>query len=85
MEQISFYVSKGAYAPLAGAIKKYTSVPVIACNRIQDAETAERVLSEGLCDFVGSARAFLADAHYVEKLQKKEMFNHCQACNHRCV
>lgn len=84
VEQISFYVSKGAYAPLAGAVKKYTSVPVIACNRIQDAETAERVLEEGMCDFVGSARAFLADAHYVEKLQKQEMFNPCQACNH-CI
>ena len=34
VEQISFYVSKGAYAPLAGAVKKYTSVPVIACNRM---------------------------------------------------
>ena len=84
VEQISFYVSKGAYAPLAGAVKKYTSVPVIACNRIQDAETAERILEEGMCDFVGSARAFLADAHYVEKLQKQEMFNPCQACNH-CI
>lgn len=84
VEQISYYVSKGAYAPLAGAVKKYTSVPVIACNRIQDAETAERILSENLCDFVGSARAFLADAHFVERLQKQEAFNPCQGCNH-CI
>lgn len=84
IEQISYYVEKGAYAPFAGAVKKYTKVPVIACNRIQDKETAERLLTDALCDFVGSARAFLADAHYVEKIENNELFNPCQGCNH-CI
>lgn len=84
VEQISYYVKKGGYAPFAAAVKKYVALPVIACNRIQDPDTAERLLQKGACDFVGSARAFLADAHFVEKLQKKEPYNPCQACNH-CI
>ena len=84
VEQISYYVSKGGYAPFAAAVKKYVDLPVIACNRIQDTDTAERLLQDGVCDFVGSARAFLADAHFVEKMENKELYNPCQACNH-CI
>ena len=84
VEQISYYVSKGGYAPFAAAIKKYVDLPVIACNRIQDTDTAERLLQDGVCDFVGSARAFLADAHFVKKMENKELYNPCQACNH-CI
>lgn len=84
VEQISYYVSKGGYAPFAAAVKKYVDLPVIACNRIQDADTAERLLQEGVCDLVGSARAFLADAQFVERLEKQEQYNPCQACNH-CI
>lgn len=84
VEQLSYHVSKGGYAPFAAAVKKYTSVPVIACNRIHDGETAEHLLSNDMCDFVGTARAFLADAHFVEKLQKQENFNPCQGCN-KCI
>ncbi|MBM6828199.1 FAD-dependent oxidoreductase [Anaerotignum lactatifermentans] len=84
VEQISYFVEKGAYGPFAAAVRKYTELPVIACNRIQDEETAERLLEEGVCDLVGSARAFLADPHFVEKLEKKEIYNPCQGCNH-CI
>ena len=81
VEQISYHVSKGAYAPLAGAVKKYISLPVIACNRIQDKETAEHFLETGYCDFVGSARAFLADSGFVEKIREDRIYNPCQCCN----
>ena len=81
VEQISYHVSKGAYAPLAGAVKKYISLPVIACNRIQDKETAEYFLETGYCDFVGSARAFLADSGFVEKIREDRIYNPCQCCN----
>ena len=84
VEQISYHVAKGAYAPFAGIMKKYLSVPVIACNRIQDAETAERILSEGLCDFCGTARAFLADPAFVNKMQEGKPYLPCQGCN-KCI
>lgn len=84
VEQISYHVAKGAYAPFAGIMKKYLSVPVIACNRIQDAETAERILSEGLCDFCGSARAFLADPAFAHKIKEGKPYLPCQGCN-KCI
>lgn len=84
VEQISYHVSKGAYAPFAGVLKKYLSVPVIACNRIQDEETAERILAEGLSDFCGTARAFLADPAFVNRMQGGKPYLPCQGCN-KCI
>lgn len=84
VEQLSYHVSKGAYAPFAGALKKYLSVPIIACNRIHDAETAERLLSAELCDFCGTARAFLADPAYADKIREGKPFLPCQGCN-KCI
>ena len=84
IEQISYYVAKGAYAPFAGILKKYLSVPVIACNRIQDRETAERLLAEGMCDLCGTARAFLADPAFVNNMQAGKSYLPCQGCN-KCI
>lgn len=84
VEQISYHVSKGAYAPFAGAIKKYTGLPVIACNRIHDGDTAKRLLDEGQCDLVGTARAFLADPQFANRVEHEELFLPCQSCN-RCI
>ncbi|MBQ9092254.1 MAG: FAD-dependent oxidoreductase [Anaerotignum sp.] len=84
IEQISYHVAKGAYAPFAGIMKKYLSVPVIACNRIQDEETAERILAEGLCDFCGTARAFLADPAFANKMKEGKPYLPCQGCN-KCI
>ncbi|MBR4934538.1 MAG: FAD-dependent oxidoreductase, partial [Anaerotignum sp.] len=84
VEQISYHVAKGAYAPFAGIMKKYLSVPVIACNRIQDQETAERILAEGMCDFCGTARAFLADPAFVNRMQEGKHYLPCQGCN-KCI
>ena len=84
IEQISYHVAKGAYAPFAGIMKKYLSVPVIACNRIQDEKTAERILTEGLCDLCGTARAFLADPAFVNKMQEGKPYLPCQGCN-KCI
>lgn len=84
VEQISYHVAKGAYAPLAGVLKKYIPLPVIACNRIHDGETAKKLLAEGMCDFVGTARAFLADPSFANRVEKKEPFLPCQGCN-RCI
>lgn len=84
IEQISYHVPKGAYATLAGVMKKYLSVPVIACNRIQDKETAERILAEGYCDFCGTARAFLADSAFAAKMEAGKPYLPCQGCN-KCI
>lgn len=82
--QISYHVPKGGFAMLADSVKRAVSLPVIACNRITDAETAERILSSAQADFAGMARGFLADAGLAGKLERGESFNICQGCN-RCI
>lgn len=84
VEQISYHVPKGGYAFLAEAIKSAVSLPIIACNRISDGETAEEMLEKGICDLVGSARGFLCDAEFADRIQKNVPFNVCQACN-KCI
>ena len=56
-------------AYLAKAFKEdpEITVPVAAVGAIYDPETAERLLSEGWCDIVSTARGLIADPFYPEK------------------
>ncbi|MCX5108465.1 FAD-dependent oxidoreductase [Streptomyces sp. NBC_00378] len=63
------------------------STPVIASNRINRLELAERVLARGDADFVSMARPFLADPAIVRKsrLVNGPAPNVCIACNEACI
>lgn len=52
---------------LARAVKEAVSIPVIAANLIRTPEQAEAQLAEGIQDFIGLGRPFLADAAWVAK------------------
>ncbi|MFE3170605.1 FAD-dependent oxidoreductase [Amycolatopsis sp. NPDC059090] len=62
-------------------------VPVIASNRINRVELADRILRTGRVDFVSMARAFLADPHLMRKAEagKANSVNVCIACNQMCI
>lgn len=56
------------FAPYAEAIKEVAgSVPVICTGGIKDAETAENLLREGICDLVGLGRILRRDPETVNK------------------
>jgi len=59
--------SPGALAPLAAAIKKAVTIPVIAAGRL-DAELGERILENEMADLVGFNRRFWADMEYGKKI-----------------
>lgn len=82
--QISYQLPAGGFAYLADAIKRVVNVPVIACNRINNVETMEKILENGMADFVGTARGFLADPHFAEKVLTGMPYNRCQGCN-KCI
>ncbi len=67
---VASFVPKGAFAPLTGQIRGVVGIPVIASNRINDPETAERILADGLADFVGMGRALIADPHFANKARE---------------
>lgn len=83
--QISMDVPEGGFAFLAKAIRRVTDRPVITCNRIASGECAERLLREGCGDFVGCARAFLADPAFAEKLLQDLPYIKCIGCNKGCI
>ncbi len=82
--QISYHVPKGGFAFLANAIKRASNVPVIACNRINNGESARGIIENGVADYVGIARGVLADPYLPEKIEKNKPFNSCQGCN-KCI
>ncbi len=59
-------ISRGALLPLAEAVKKVISIPVIAVGRITP-EVGEKALREGKADFVAIGRGLIADPYLPQK------------------
>lgn len=57
-------LESGYQVHFAEAIKKITSIPVIAVGLITEAEHAERILNDGQADLIGIARGILYDPHW---------------------
>lgn len=79
--QISMHVPEGCFAFLAREVKRAVRIPVIACNRINNKETAEEILNNGFSDFVGCTRAFLIDSEFGNKIQAGKKHRKCIGCN----
>ena len=60
-------VPRGVWAPWTARLREVVDVPVIASNRINTPELAERLLADGSADLVSMARPFLADPDFVRK------------------
>lgn len=52
---------------LGRAVKEAVNIPVIAVDVVKKPDFAEKMLDEGNCDFVGVARAHLADPEWCNK------------------
>ena len=76
----------GWRAYLAKEIKGVVSIPVIAANFMRSPEQAERQLEEGYQDFIGSARSFICEPHWVQKIEegRPEEIRRCIGCLH-CI
>ena len=84
LEPTSFEPGWRAY--LAKEIKSVVSIPVIAANFMRSPEQAERQLEEGYQDFIGSARSFICEPHWVKKIEegRPEQIRRCIGCLH-CI
>jgi 2,4-dienoyl-CoA reductase (NADPH2) len=80
-------VPRSAWSFAAARIKAAVSVPVIASNRINAPEVAERILAAGEADLVSMARPWLADAEFMAKTAagREREINVCIACNQACL
>ena len=68
--------------PFVEAIKHAVSVPIIAVNTLRHTETAEKLLEEGVCDFVGMSRMHIADPYLVAKAKagREDLIRKCIKC-----
>jgi len=84
---IGTVVPRGGFAWVTKRMMGEVSIPLVATNRINTPEIAEKILQEGCSDMVSMARPFLADAHFVQKAidQKADEINTCIACNQACL
>lgn len=78
---------EGWRAYLAAAIKKVVKIPVITVGQIRSPEVAERVLEEGMADFVALGRTLIADPHWPRKVEEGRVpeIRKCISCNIGCI
>lgn len=80
-------VPRAAFTEVTARIKQAIGIPVVASNRINAPEVAERLLADGVSDLVSLARPFLADPEFVTKAARgrADRINTCIACNQACI
>lgn len=84
---IGTMVPRAAFTWITERMKSEVELPLIATNRINSPEIAEKVLASGQADMVSMARPFLADENIVRKAEqgRADEINTCIACNQACL
>jgi 2,4-dienoyl-CoA reductase (NADPH2) len=84
---IATSVPRAAFAGVTAKLKPHVQVPVIATNRINMPDVAERILAGGQADMVSLARPLLADPEWANKARagRAHAINTCIACNQACL
>ena len=80
-------VPRGAFASVAGRLRREVKIPVVASNRINMPFEANDIIERGDADMVSMARPFLADANFVVKAAsgRADEINTCIGCNQACL
>ncbi|WNH49535.1 NADPH-dependent 2,4-dienoyl-CoA reductase [Stenotrophomonas aracearum] len=84
---IATSVPRAAFAGVTAKLKPHVQLPVIATNRINMPDVAERILAGGGADMVSLARPLLADPEWANKARagRAQAINTCIACNQACL
>jgi len=84
---IATSVPRAAFAAVTGKLKGLVGLPLVATNRINMPEVAERILADGNADMISMARPLLADPQWVNKARsgRRAEINTCIACNQACL
>jgi NADPH-dependent 2,4-dienoyl-CoA reductase/sulfur reductase-like enzyme len=68
--------------PLFEAVKKEVNIPIIVGGGYRNPDTAEKIVADGIADFLGMARSFLADPEWPQKARegRVEDIRRCVSC-----
>jgi len=77
----------GPHLDLAAEIKSAVNIPVVAIGKINGPELAESAIFRGKADFVGMARALVADPELPQKAASGQVadIRHCNYCLQDCA
>lgn len=77
------YSKPGHKLDVQKAIKDVVSVPVLGDGKLFDPKLAEKVVDDGILDYVGLGHEMLADPHWVNKVKKNQLedITPCVGCN----
>jgi 2,4-dienoyl-CoA reductase (NADPH2) len=80
-------VPRAGFAWVTQKLKSEVAIPLVATNRINMPDVAERILAGGEADMVSMARPLLADPAWANKARagRSERINTCIACNQACL
>ena len=80
-------VPRAGFAWVTQKLKGQVTIPLVATNRINMPDVAERILAGGEADMVSMARPLLADPAWANKAKagRSERINTCIACNQACL
>ena len=84
---IATSVPRAVFAGVTAKLKPHVALPLVATNRINMPDVAERILAAGGADMVSMARPLLADPQWVAKARagRADAINTCIACNQACL
>ncbi|WP_417588041.1 FAD-dependent oxidoreductase [Pararhodobacter oceanensis] len=84
---IATSVPRAGFAWVTEKLMGHVGIPVITSNRINNPDTAEKLLEQGCADMVSMARPFLADPDFVNKAAAGRAADiaPCIACNQACL
>jgi 2,4-dienoyl-CoA reductase (NADPH2) len=84
---IAGVVPHAAFIESTRRLKQVVNIPVTASNRINLPEDAAQIIADGSADLVSMARPLLADAEFVNKVDRgrPDLVNVCIACNQACL
>ncbi|MDJ0835014.1 MAG: NADPH-dependent 2,4-dienoyl-CoA reductase [Acidobacteriota bacterium] len=84
---IATMVPRGAFSWVTQRMRGEVSIPLVATNRINTPEVADKIIGDGHADMVSMARPFLADAELVNKAAegRADEINTCIGCNQACL
>lgn len=68
----SYFYKHGYLLPFTKAIKNVVSVPIIAMGKLGEPALAEKVIADGIADFVNLGRPLLVDPLWIEKAKRSD-------------
>ena len=84
---IATKVPRAAFAWVTQKLKGHVNIPLVATNRINMPDVAEKLLADGFCDLISMARPLLADPMFMRKAEqgRADEINTCIGCNQACL